>query len=73
MCGNVWEWCKDGYGDYSGIDQVNPKGPINGQLGVERGGSWYDFEDYVQSASRRYRSPDFRDHSVGFRVVMEVK
>ena len=40
MSGNVWEWCRDKYGDYSSAAQTNPTGPTSGSLRVRRGGSW---------------------------------
>lgn len=40
MSGNVWEWCRDKYGDYSSAAQTNPTGPTSGSLRVRRGGGW---------------------------------
>ncbi len=38
MCGNVWEWCSDWYGNYTGEDANNPSGAETGTLRVPRGG-----------------------------------
>ena len=45
MVGNVYEWCRDWYGeDYyaRSRDAHNPKGPDNGEYRVLRGASWYN-------------------------------
>jgi len=56
MRGNVWEWCADETSD---------------SLRAVRGGSFlsYDFECSV--ASQKLLNPDYRDISVGFRVVWQ--
>ena len=46
MSGNVWEWCQDRYGSYSGASQTNPTGASSGSNRVLRGGccgrsAWY--------------------------------
>ena len=44
MHGNLWEWCWDSSGPYTGNAQTNPHGPDNGTAftvrRVWRGGSW---------------------------------
>ena len=52
--GNVWEWCRDRYGDYllSGVQQ-NPEGREEGSCRVYRGGSCGNAErEYFVAASR---------------------
>jgi clan AA aspartic protease (TIGR02281 family) len=70
MSGNVWEWCSDLYGRYSGSSQANPKGSTNtGTSRVLRGGSWLLGEGSCRSANRNYGSPDDRFNYIGFRLV----
>ena len=76
MCGNVWEWCEDGWHE----NYINA--PIDGSawtsLGskpVLRGGSWFNGPLFCRSASRYYYGWDVRDYiylNIGFRVVCVV-
>lgn len=64
--GNVSEWCWDYYeaNYYNSNDTLNPKGPINGEYRVHRGGSFEDGKSYVRYSSRRSAF-----NNVGIRIV----
>jgi sulfatase modifying factor 1 len=71
MHGNVWEWCQDGYGDYSSELVVDPQGADSGARRVLRGGSWLVGGGLCRSAFRDHDLPDFvfGYDSDGFRLA----
>ncbi len=71
MHGNVSEWCRDGYGDYSKEDVIDPIGPSNEySCRIIRGGSWYTSSSYCRSADRWPSGPGNPCADVGLRVVL---
>ena len=72
LLGNVWEWCEDIYiaDAYSRSDRKNPIYTNSGPFRVFRGGSWYNFPDYVRCAFRGRSDPSDRNYNVGFRLLM---
>jgi formylglycine-generating enzyme required for sulfatase activity len=70
MHGNVWEWCQDCYGAYDAKQTVDPTGAANGEYRVVRGGSWGNQARSARSAIRGGNRPAYRDHNVGFRLVL---
>lgn len=71
MAGNVREWVADWYGVYQGQQQVNPSGPLSGELLVSRGGSWFDLSYNLRSVKRGQNAPDFSAYKLGFRCVKD--
>jgi len=67
--GNVWEWCRDAYGDYpSSIvgDPLVDSGPNR----VVRGGSWSSSSFDCRSAFRDGDDPGLAYRDLGFRVCL---
>ena len=69
MHGNVWEWCKDWYGDYLSGHVTDPKGPSSGSCRVGRGGNWGSSARGCRSAYRYSSTPGYRRGSLGFRLA----
>ena len=69
MSGNVWEWCRDWSGSYSG-DATDPTGPASGSRRVGRGGSWLSNARECRSAYRSSFSPGGRGNNLGFRLAL---
>ena len=71
MNGNVWEWCKDIFDNYSSSSQSNPTGPITGNYRVYRGGSWNSLANFCRVSHRSCHTPDRRLNILGFRLALE--
>jgi sulfatase modifying factor 1 len=69
MHGNVWEWCRDGYGQYPEGPVTDPVGPESGERRVLRGGGWEGYGRVMRSAKRGHYSPDSWYRYVGFRLA----
>jgi len=69
MHGNVWEWCADWYGEYSGRTLIDPLGADEGTRRVLRGGCWIRRAKYVRSASRHSDDPNNLRSRTGLRLA----
>lgn len=70
MLGNLWEWCYDWYGPYTGGRVINPIGPATGIYRVNRGGSFGSGINDERSANRATNPPNEDSAWRGFRVVL---
>ena len=70
MSGNVAEWCKDWYGDYSSASQTDPQGPASGTYRVWRSGNWGGaLARYCRVSYRGNSTPSTRSRSLGLRLA----
>jgi uncharacterized protein (TIGR02996 family) len=73
--GNVWEWCADGYAEYTADDQIDPKreiGQYDDSDRVLRGGSWFNFPQLCRVASRDENATAYSLDIYGFRVCFRL-
>jgi formylglycine-generating enzyme required for sulfatase activity len=70
MSGNVFELCADWYGPYTDNPVFNPRGPVEGEVHVRRGGGWNSCEQVITTTAREDQDyPDHRGPGIGFRVA----
>ena len=73
MSGNVWEFCNDWYGNYSGEAQTNPIGPASGDYRVQRGGSCATGADQCRISYRGAADPTAPFDHVGLRLCLSTE
>jgi formylglycine-generating enzyme required for sulfatase activity len=72
MHGNVWEWCRDWFGPYAGLEAKNPlrTEKADESTHVFRGGSFKSGASSCRAASRGRNVPGYRECAIGFRVAL---
>jgi eukaryotic-like serine/threonine-protein kinase len=74
LAGNAFEWTQDWYQHdyYSQSPRDNPRGAPSGDLKVYRGGSWHSSQHRMRVTHRDVSKPDYMNHLLGFRCVMDA-
>lgn len=70
--GNVWEWCRGGYGAPPVGGEVVDPVAVDGPLGVVRGGAWNEALAACRPANRAAVDPRTRSPCIGFRFVVDA-
>lgn len=77
LAGNLYEWVMDWYAEdyylnFAANPAVNPRGPIEGSVKVQRGGSYINSPYRLRSSFRTKGEPAEQDPNVGFRCAQDV-
>ncbi|MCL4203062.1 MAG: SUMF1/EgtB/PvdO family nonheme iron enzyme [Pirellulaceae bacterium] len=72
LAGNAWEWCEDGFAEYTVESVANPHGNPEGSDRVLRGGCWAGGAEYCRAAYRNGGVPSNRYVNLGFRLARTV-
>ncbi|TKB74114.1 MAG: formylglycine-generating enzyme family protein [Nitrospira sp.] len=74
LAGNLYEWVADWYDEtfYTTQPTVNPRGPVEGTVKVQRGGSYINGPYRLRSTFRTKSDPTEHDAHVGFRCAQDA-
>jgi formylglycine-generating enzyme len=77
MAGNLYEWVTDWYAEdyytnFAKNTAINPRGPGEGTVKVQRGGSYINNSYRLRSTFRTKGGPTEQDPNVGFRCAQDV-
>ena len=74
LAGNLYEWVADWYDEtfYTTQPTVNPRGPVEGTVKVQRGGSYINGPYRLRSSFRTKGDPTEHDAHVGFRCAQDA-
>lgn len=72
MHGNVWEWCWDWYGNYTGTVK-DPTGAVSGSFRTMRSGSWNNLAALLRAGRRTHLVPSSNGFYAGFRVARSAQ
>ena len=70
MSGNVNEWCQDWFDNYNSNNQIDPRGPENGDYKVHRGGSRDKASHYCTPSYRYHNKSSFKGVNLGLRLAL---
>jgi formylglycine-generating enzyme len=74
LAGNLYEWVSDWYDDtfYTTQPTINPHGPPEGTVKVQRGGSYINSPYRLRATFRTKGDPTEHDPHVGFRCAQDA-
>ncbi len=69
--GNVWEWVQDCFVDSYKTAPTDGSAIATGDCSVRvlRGGSWYNYPQYLRAADRGRYTTSYRNYDLGFRLA----
>ena len=70
MTGNVSEWVRDWYDNYSSESQTNPTGPSTGSYHIHRGGGYDSYPSSLRVSYRAYTIGSITGYALGLRLAL---